>query len=174
MRHLYLLDHAARFVFLSSTSAGTSPGDFLGGYPWEFVLDEQVDQVRAEVLTVFAPGVTFHRFGLLWINPSEPAMRYFYFQESRWIGLAEVAVATEVWEFPSDLGRLSPREHETLGLLGCGRGVKSAARIMQVSVNTVHSFMRSLREKLDLDSAEQLVAFASRYRDALTGPDGWW
>jgi len=64
---------------------------------------------------------------------------------------------------PDEIKLLTPRERECLEMLAQGHATSEIASAYDVSVSTVHTYMKRAREKLQLSSMEQLIAFASRY-----------
>ena len=59
-----------------------------------------------------------------------------------------------------ELGRLTPREREGVGLLVQGLANKEIARAMVISTNTVKRYLKSIFHKLDVDSRAAAVAKA--------------
>lgn len=57
---------------------------------------------------------------------------------------------------------LSPREREVLQLLAEGKSTKEVARQLNVSVSTVETHRRQLKNKLGIDSFADLIKFAIR------------
>jgi DNA-binding NarL/FixJ family response regulator len=57
---------------------------------------------------------------------------------------------------------LTDREREVLQLLAEGNSVKKIASLLHLSVNTVHTHRRHLREKLGTDSVAELTKYAIR------------
>jgi hypothetical protein len=47
--------------------------------------------------------------------------------------------------------------------LSPGRALKEVACEMDISINTVHAHVRSIRSKLSLDSTNEVLAYASRF-----------
>jgi DNA-binding CsgD family transcriptional regulator len=75
----------------------------------------------------------------------------------------EVAVCGLVARVPTELALLTGREWECLELLAQGTDTRSIARRLGVSVSTIHTHMKRVREKLRLATAEALVSFAARF-----------
>jgi DNA-binding NarL/FixJ family response regulator len=57
----------------------------------------------------------------------------------------------------SELERLTDRELEVFELIGRGRGTREIAEQLRLSVSTVETHRAHLKEKLELDSAPELV-----------------
>jgi DNA-binding NarL/FixJ family response regulator len=73
------------------------------------------------------------------------------------------------------LDHLSPREFEVFRLLAEGRSVAEIARVMSLSQKTVANYQSSLRQKLELTNAAQVVHLAMSYRlikQSDTGSEG--
>lgn len=64
---------------------------------------------------------------------------------------------------PDEIGLLTARERDCLEMLAEGHSTSDIATQYDVSVSTVHTYMKRAREKLQLSSMEQLIAFSSRY-----------
>jgi DNA-binding CsgD family transcriptional regulator len=65
--------------------------------------------------------------------------------------------------------RLSPRETETLDLIGKGCTSKEIAGLMGLRPTTVASYRRSLCRKLGLHSTASLAAYAARFSGPADG-----
>jgi DNA-binding CsgD family transcriptional regulator len=74
------------------------------------------------------------------------------------LGVCLVAI-----RIPEEILRLTDRERECLEGLSIGRSTADIAADFDVSISTIHTHMKRAREKLNLGSMEQLIAFASRY-----------
>lgn len=79
------------------------------------------------------------------------------------IGNPDLAVCAFCLLIPPQIGRLATRERQFLRLLAQGLSMKEIASDMDVSVNTVHTHMRNVRDKLALESPNEVVAFAARF-----------
>jgi len=60
----------------------------------------------------------------------------------------------------SPLESLSPREMEVIELLGRGLGTRDIAERLNLSVKTIDTYREQIKDKLDLDSANELVRYA--------------
>lgn len=87
------------------------------------------------------------------------------------IGTPELAVCSFNLLIPSEVGKLTVKEREFMRLLGAGEGIKGIATKMDVSINTAHTHMRRVREKLGLKSTHEAVAFAARFFAPLRNTD---
>ncbi len=65
--------------------------------------------------------------------------------------------------------RLSDRELQVLRLIGQGKATKEIANALHLSVKTIESYRSSIKQKLDVTSALDLVHFAMRW--VLTGEE---
>lgn len=66
-------------------------------------------------------------------------------------------------KIPDEISLLTTRERECLQRLATGRSTAEIAAEFDVSMSTVHTYMKRAREKLGLPTMEQLIAYASRY-----------
>ncbi|MEM8558521.1 MAG: response regulator transcription factor, partial [Bacteroidota bacterium] len=66
------------------------------------------------------------------------------------------------------MSRLTDRELEAFELLGMGLATREVAERMQVSAKTVDSYRESIKTKLGLKHANELVQRAALYRQQLT------
>lgn len=171
MRYMALFDREGKFLFISGTvsDGGFSPAKVVGTYPWDWCTKPQGEYVRAQFDAIRNPGVTDHHYGLLWEDPAGGAESKYFWHHMLWIGAAEVAIAQHIWEFPKELGNLSPTERDTLAVLGVTQSAKGAAKHMGVTVNTVRSHIGNIREKLSLDDTNEVLVFASHYEQAING-----
>lgn len=169
MRLLGLYDYECRIVFFKDSVKDDTydATSILGTHPWDWVLPEKKSYVKAEILRIFDTQVEQHYFGFHFVDPFQPTSKSFLFHNALWVGLTDVAVAVHVWEFPEDLGNLTEREREVLWKLGDGKGVKAVAKDVNLSQHTIHSHIKNVRNKLSLDSIDEVTVFASRYREAV-------
>lgn len=87
------------------------------------------------------------------------------------IGTPELAVCTFNLLIPSEVGQLTDKERQFMQLLGAGESLKRVAAKMDISINTAHTHMRRVRQKLKLASTHEAVAFAARYFAPLRNTD---
>jgi DNA-binding CsgD family transcriptional regulator len=64
---------------------------------------------------------------------------------------------------PPELSQLTPRERECLVRLAKGLKTSEIAAEFDVSISTVHTYLKRAREKLNLPSIEHLIGYASRH-----------
>ncbi|MGD9633688.1 MAG: response regulator transcription factor [Pirellulales bacterium] len=79
------------------------------------------------------------------------------------MNLPELGVAIVGLQMPDDVKLLTVRERECLEMLAEGHSTAEISKAFDVSISTVHTYLKRSREKLRLSSLEQLIAFASRY-----------
>jgi DNA-binding CsgD family transcriptional regulator len=65
-------------------------------------------------------------------------------------------------KIPENNRRLSRRERQVLELLGQGKSSKEIADVLNITVATVESHRKHLRQKRDLHSTAELVAYAAQ------------
>jgi DNA-binding CsgD family transcriptional regulator len=87
------------------------------------------------------------------------------------VNTADIGVCLIGIRIPDEIARLTPRERSCLERLAHGNGTADVARELDVSVSTVHTYLRRSREKLQLANMEQLIGFASRYLPPLPPDD---
>jgi DNA-binding NarL/FixJ family response regulator len=66
----------------------------------------------------------------------------------------------------SPVSRLSDREFEVFQLIGHGKGTRDIAEQLHLSVKTVEVHRANIKEKLNLQTATELVRFAVRWSDS--------
>ncbi|MDR3456232.1 MAG: response regulator transcription factor [Verrucomicrobiae bacterium] len=66
----------------------------------------------------------------------------------------------------SPVSRLSDREFEVFQLIGHGKGTRDIAGQLHLSVKTVEVHRANIKEKLNLQTATELVRFAVRWADS--------
>ena len=66
----------------------------------------------------------------------------------------------------SPVSRLSDREFEVFQLIGHGKGTRDIAEQLHLSVKTVEVHRANIKEKLNLQTATELVRFAVRWADS--------
>ena len=66
----------------------------------------------------------------------------------------------------SPVEQLSDRELEVFELLGQGRGTRQIAEVLKVSVKTVQAYCGRIKEKLNLNSATELLREAVRWHES--------
>lgn len=75
----------------------------------------------------------------------------------------EIAVCALGLEVPKELSELTERELECMNLLALGLPVAEIAQRLDISVSTVHTHLKRVREALKLDNLEALISVAARY-----------
>ncbi len=79
------------------------------------------------------------------------------------VGTPELAVCTFNLLIPKAIEQLTVRETELMRNLSPGKALKEVACEMDISINTLHAHVRSIRNKLDLVSTNEVLAYASRF-----------
>src|SRR5205085_4859344 len=69
-------------------------------------------------------------------------------------------------EGSSAIESLSDRELEVFEMLGQGQGTRQIAESLRVSVKTVQAYCARMKEKLNLDSATELLREAIRWNES--------
>lgn len=64
---------------------------------------------------------------------------------------------------PPELRKLSKREQKFFPLLAQGYNTEELADALEVSINTLHSQLRAIREKLNLTDTNKLVCYATKF-----------
>jgi DNA-binding CsgD family transcriptional regulator len=64
---------------------------------------------------------------------------------------------------PPEIAQLTTRERECLVRLARGKKTSEIAEEFDVSLSTVHTYLKRAREKLNLPSIEHLIGYASRH-----------
>ena len=77
--------------------------------------------------------------------------------------MAEKLALQRVGSAPDPVGVLTEREFEVFRLLAQGQPVNEIARILNLTAKTVANHQSSLRQKLGIDNAAQLVRLAARH-----------
>ena len=62
-------------------------------------------------------------------------------------------------------GSLSPRERDILGFIGAGYTPREIAHELKLSINTVETHRKNLKEKLGFNSSSELVKYAIKFTD---------
>lgn len=75
----------------------------------------------------------------------------------------EIAVCALGFRIPPEISLLTQRERGCLRCLSQGMATREIARELGIGLTTVHTHLRRSREKLGLESVEELISFAARY-----------
>ena len=123
---------------------------------WKFVSDQDLNRAKESIARVVT--LREFRYGEGFGQKGE------YYRIFGWPLLSHnAAVFLLVVSIPSELSELNFREREMLNMLAEGMATKMIASHMDVSSSTVHSSLKTAREKLGICNLEALTAFASRY-----------
>ncbi len=125
------------------------------------VLAESVaDQSREEFVQSFAAVIASRAMAEFLIYDRQNHL----FNVSMWpLESPNTAIAAVFHRIPDCVSELSKRELSYLKLAANGYTPSQIAEQLGVNQNTVHVQFRSIREKLKLDSNNQLICFAARY-----------
>ncbi len=82
--------------------------------------------------------------------------------------MARAAAAEDAVADP--ISRLSNRELQVFNLIGQGLSTREIADKLNLSVKTIESHRLTIKDKLNIDSAMQLVRYAVRWTEGQTGP----
>ena len=63
----------------------------------------------------------------------------------------------------SSIDRLTDREFSVLRLLGSGLGTRKVAETLNISINTVETYRRNIRKKLNLQNSDELIRYAVQW-----------
>lgn len=147
-----LCDWRGRCVWVSTDNYAIKPGEFV----WEHLAAESQQHIKdllgrvvtsreTQVVEVFDQHGDRFR-GRMWPLDSP-----------------EIAVCLLGIRIPSQLALVTARERECLELLAKGIETKLIAKQLDVSVSTVQTHLKRIREKLGLPTSEALASFAARY-----------
>ena len=89
-----------------------------------------------------------------------------YISEQLAASLAAQLVSGKGRPQQSPIEQLSDRELEVFQLLGQGRGTRQIAEVLRVSVKTVQAYCARIKEKLNLESATELLREAVRWYES--------
>ncbi|MCZ4245854.1 response regulator [Pedobacter punctiformis] len=92
------------------------------------------------------------------------AIKYVFVNEEPYLGtyLKEILVKDYFVE-PEPVFNLSPREKQLLQQLCKGHTVKEIAYDLQLSLNTIHSYLRQLMKKMNVNRTPELILKAIKY-----------
>ncbi len=89
-----------------------------------------------------------------------------YISEEIAAAMAAQFVEGKTLDTHSPAEQLSDRELEVFELLGQGRGTRQIAETLRVSVKTVQAYCARIKEKLNLNSATELIREAVRWHES--------
>jgi len=155
-----ICDWHGRLVWSSDPELQEEVGD----YVWGFIADQDMGRAKE----AFAKTATLRETQVLEISNSEDDQHYRVWLWS--LDAPEAAVCILCMRVPKELAILTEREKDCLRLLAQGMPTKLIAAELDVSLSTVHTHLKRMREKLNLPGAEALISFASRYCHPMLGP----
>lgn len=154
-----ICDWHGRLVWRSSEELRTVVGD----YVWKFITKDQQDLAKA----VFSRTVTLRESQIVEVTGDDG----YYFRIWLWpLDSPEAAVCVLAMRIPAELKDLTAREKECLGLLAQGMTTRQMAAEMDISLSTVHTHLKRIKEKLGIDKGEALISFAARFCHPKLGP----
>jgi DNA-binding CsgD family transcriptional regulator len=162
-----LLDGDYKFLHMSPVHHGYPNGtDIVGTMmcDWGYTPDDRDQLFGVLGSTLKEPGDIVN-VGFRWKFDS---LDSFFFVLQNWhkTDVGAVQYASHTWIFTRNLGWLTDTEREVLHALGTGSGVKGTAEELGKALSTVRTHLNSIRDKLELDSMEQLYVFATAYTSA--------
>jgi DNA-binding CsgD family transcriptional regulator len=153
--YVCICDWHGRVIWISGDHPLAKPGDLV----WQHLEDESQEMAKIGLARVVSLG---EQATLELTN-----RRGDHFRSWLWpLQSPEIAVCVLSITIPKELGLLTDREREVLGLLALGHTTREIAKELDVSASTVHTHLRRAREKLSLPSVESLTGFAARYCDS--------
>lgn len=132
----------------------------IGDYVWSRVCDDQVELVRNNFFRAA-------RFKIPQTGEGKTNSGHLFRGWAWGLNSPEYAVCCLFVALPSQVGLLSSKEREIMICLGAGQPVKRIAKESDISISTVHTHLRRIREKLGVHSHESVIGFAGRYMTPL-------
>ena len=147
-----ICDWHGRVVWSSTAQFQTQVGDFA----WQYI--DARDTLEAQ--QTFARTATLRENQTIDLrSESGESFRVWLWP----LDSPDAAVCILCMRIPTELDQLTEREKDCLRLLAQGMSTKLIAAELDVSLSTVHTHLRRIREKLELPSSEALISFAARY-----------
>ncbi len=87
----------------------------------------------------------------------------FYLRPETSLNLVSKVLHNSTSRAKSSLDRLTDREFEILRLLGKGLGTRKISNELNISVNTVETHRRHIREKLNLKDSDELISYSIQW-----------
>ena len=155
-----ICDWHGRLVWSSDPTIQSEVGDFV----WRFINQDDTERAKES----FARTASLREPQILEISNTDDDQHY---RVWLWpLDAPEAAVCILCMRVPKELAILTDREKDCLRLLAQGMSTKLIAAELDVSLSTVHTHLKRMREKLKLPTAEALISFASRYCHPNIGP----
>jgi DNA-binding CsgD family transcriptional regulator len=154
-----LCDKEGKLIWRSAVISPSQEGDFV----WQHILDDQTEMAKA----AFARTIALRENQVLEFDTIYGAK----FRVWMWLlELSDAAICFLAISIPAQIANLTRRERDCLVLLAQGITTKRIATDLDISVSTVHTYLRRMREKLKLSNAEELISFAARFFHPFDGP----
>jgi hypothetical protein len=167
----YIISHDNDCRIITITDSLDSlppPSAFIGTHPWDWCIDGEKELTKSHIMKIFHKK-THHRYAIHWTNPVDPADRKlarFYICNLKWVGTNDVAFLNVIREFPAEMSNLTEASRNVLWALGETRSVKVAAAYLKQSQRNIRRHLDTIRAKLELESVDDVIAFATLYVDA--------
>lgn len=150
--HVIICDWHGVIRWISGDVATPKRGDML----WKNSSRESLEDIKlafSKVVTlqdkmVIEVSTIRNKLFRLWLWPLESS---------------EMAVCILAMQIPLELRLLSNKEREILNMLAQGQTPKRIAESFDISLSSVHTYLRRSREKLKLDSLDAIIGFAARF-----------
>lgn len=147
-----ICDWKGKIVWVSTPDIYTTIGDDA----WSHVHESDADRLRETI----ARATTLDERHQLTVTSKE-GNRYRIWL---WpLGNPELAVCGFSLLIPKETVKLTPRENEYMTLLATGQSPKEIAAELDLSLNTVHSQLRKIRDKLEVPDLDKLISYAARF-----------
>ena len=154
-----ICDWHGRLVWSSTNEIQTQVGDFA----WEHIGEGDIERVKE----TFARTATLREIQVIEIKNQNNV----YYRAWLWpLNSPDVAVCILCVTIPIELAQLTSREKDCLRLLSQGLTTKVIAAELEIGLSTVHTHLKRIRKKLNLDTSEALISFAARFCHPKIGP----
>jgi DNA-binding CsgD family transcriptional regulator len=166
-RSIALFDTELQYLHVSPEREPPFPSvaDLVGTHPWDHGgFPEQHTLLREIPMRIPNRG-DFVEIELRWRYKSVD-YDVFQFSTIHRASTSQVEFAADTWIFPPEFGDLTGTERTVIDVLGTGVGINRTAEILGKAATTVRSHCNSVRQKLSLDSLDQLFVFAAHYSAA--------
>lgn len=149
--HITICDWRGKVGWVSSEANSYKVGRDI----WEFIPEAIMEPFRA----TFAKAMTQDACSAETFHLESTTARVWIWS----LGNPESAMCILTAFSPPEMAKLSDREQEYFPMLAQGYTPKELALSLDVSLNTVHSQLRNIREKLEISDMNKLISYATRY-----------